>query len=234
MAHDVTSYPASIDVFDAAVAAVSRGISPKESDRFNKLQTAMVATQTKLDAAFVPDNLTIVAGSVDYDATMQSVTGTFGAPVVPVAGDLAIHLRGVNVVVVDTASFALASGVGGIWEWAVALGDEGTAATTGVKSTFRMSRAVLLNTGNLGLRLSCNTASTSGIVTVDVKRGGVTILSTLLTLDINERTSLTAAVPVVITTPGRTLLDDEEITVEVTIAGTGTKGLKMLMRGVIS
>ena len=115
------------------------------------------------------------------------------------------------------------TGVGAPWEWAAAIGDETTAATTGTaKVTFRMPRNVTLNAGNAGLRLSCNTVSSSGLPTVDIKRNGTTILSTLLTLDASEKSSLTAATAVVITTAGRSLVDDDEITIDLTVAGTGT------------
>ena len=50
--------------------------------------------------------------------------------------------------------------------------------------------------------------------TVDIKESGVSILSTLLTIDAAEKTSTTAATPVVIS--DYELADDNEITVDVT------------------
>lgn len=62
MADDATSYPGSIDTFGAATTGISRSVAPKESDRFNKLQTAMVAVQTKLNASQPLDSdLTAIA-----------------------------------------------------------------------------------------------------------------------------------------------------------------------------
>lgn len=77
---------------------------------------------------------------------------------------------------------------------------------------------------------SLDTASTSGVVTIDVKVGGTSRLSTLLTIDANESTSYTAATPAVISNPVFT--KGELVTVSITTAGTGAKGLKFGIRGV--
>lgn len=75
------------------------------------------------------------------------------------------------------------------------------------------------------------TPQTSGtIFTADIKKNGVSILSTLITIDNGERTSKTAAIPPVISTSA--LTDDDVITVDVTQIGDGTaKGLKILIKG---
>lgn len=113
----------------------------------------------------------------------------------------------------------------------VAASDETTDITDGVaKITFRMPAAVTLNAGDAGVRASLNTVSSSGIPTIDINEGGVSILSTLLTIDVSEKTSLDAAVPVVISDV--TLADDAEITIDIDIAGTGAKGLKVALIGV--
>ena len=77
---------------------------------------------------------------------------------------------------------------------------------------------------------SLDTASTSGVVTLDVKVGGVSRLSTLLTIDANESTSYTAAVPAVISNAEFT--KGQLVVVSITTAGTGAKGLKFGIRGV--
>lgn len=107
----------------------------------------------------------------------------------------------------------------------LACSDETTAITTGVKTTYRMPYAFTLT----GVRSNINTVSSSGLVTVDIKEGGSTILSTLLSIDASEKTSTTAATPAVISDAA--LADDAEITVEVTAAGTGAKGLKVWLIG---
>jgi hypothetical protein len=109
----------------------------------------------------------------------------------------------------------------------IAVGDETTAITTGTAIiSFRMLRDRLLD----GLRITLNTASSSGIVTVDVNVNGATILSTKLTIDVSELTSKTAAVPAVLTTAS--IADDALVTIDIDVAGTGAAGLKahFLMR----
>lgn len=108
----------------------------------------------------------------------------------------------------------------------IAVGDETTAITTGTsKVTFRMPYAFTI----LEVRASLNTASSSGIPTVDINEGGTSILSTKLTIDANEKTSTTAATAAVIS--DSTLADDAEMTIDIDVAGTGAKGLKVVLIG---
>jgi len=103
---------------------------------------------------------------------------------------------------------------------------ESTTLTTGTaKRTFRMPFAFTLT----GVRASVSTVSSSGLPTVDINEGGTTILSTKLTIDANEYTSTTAATAAVIS--DASLADDAEITIDIDVAGTGAKGLKVYMYG---
>jgi hypothetical protein len=79
------------------------------------------------------------------------------------------------------------------------------------------------------VRASLNTVSSSGIPTVDINEGGVSILSTKLTIDASEKTSTTAATAAVIS--DATLADDAEMTIDIDVAGTGAKGLKVILIG---
>ena len=54
---------------------------------------------------------------------------------------------------------------------------------------------------------------------------GVSMFSTPITIDANETTSETAAVPAVLSTTA--LADDDVITVDIDSAGTGAVGLKL-------
>ena len=109
----------------------------------------------------------------------------------------------------------------------IALSDETTALTTGTsKTTFRLPFAC--RTTRIP-RINLNTVSSSGLVTVDIKKNGSTIFSTLLTIDVSEKTSVTATTPCVLTTSPTTFDDDDEITVDITVAGTGAKGLKLTL-----
>lgn len=110
---------------------------------------------------------------------------------------------------------------------AVAVSDETTAITTGTaKVTFRMPYAMTLQS----VRSNLNTASSSGLPTVDIKQGGTSVLSTLLSIDASAKTSVGATTPAVISTSS--LTDDAEITIDITVAGTGAKGLKIYLIGI--
>ena len=110
---------------------------------------------------------------------------------------------------------------------AVVISDETTAITTGsAKVTFRMPHAMTVT----AVRASLTTASSSGIPTFDINEGGVSILSTKLTIDANEKTSTTAATPTVISDPN--LADDAEITIDIDVAGTGATGAKIYLIGI--
>ena len=117
---------------------------------------------------------------------------------------------------------------GGDGDFQVAISDETTAiATSATARTFRMPWAMTLQ----DLRLSLITAQTSGTaVTVTVSQNGTTILSTSLTIDNTEKTSLTAAVPVVISNTA--LLDDAIIVIGVTVGDGTAIGGKVTFKGV--
>lgn len=105
----------------------------------------------------------------------------------------------------------------------VACSDETTALTTGsAKVTFRMPFDFTL----AAVRASVTTAPTGSVLTVDVNKGGTSILSTKLTIDATEKTSTTAATPAVMN--DTSLTDDAEITIDIdgvgsTVAGAGLK-----------
>ena len=108
----------------------------------------------------------------------------------------------------------------------IALSDETTAITTGTsKVTMRAPFALTLTQIP---RASVNTASSSGLPTVDIKVGGTTILgANKLSIDASEKTSTTAATATTLATSN--IADDAEITFDITVAGTGAKGLKVTL-----
>jgi hypothetical protein len=108
----------------------------------------------------------------------------------------------------------------------IAASDEVTPIAAGTaKVTFRMPYAFVLQQ----VRASLTTASTSGLVTVDINEAGTSILSTKLTVDANEKSSTTAATPAVISDSA--LLNDAEITIDIDAAGTNAAGLKVYLIG---
>lgn len=105
----------------------------------------------------------------------------------------------------------------------IPVSDEATPLTVGTaKLTFRMPYAFTLT----GVRASVTTAPTGAAIQVDINEGGASILSTKLTIDATEKSSVTAATPAVIS--DASLADDAEITIDIdvvgsTIAGAGLK-----------
>lgn len=100
-------------------------------------------------------------------------------------------------------------------------------AAGGDKVKFRMPHALEITE----IRASLSTASSVGTVEVDINEGGATILSTKLTIDAGETTSVTAATPVVIS--DTTLADNAEISIDIDNAGTSADaiGLKVYIIG---
>lgn len=104
----------------------------------------------------------------------------------------------------------------------LACSDLSTALTTGTNNAYcRSPKAFRLGE----VRGSLLVASTSGLVTVNVKKNGVSIFSTQLTFDVNEKTTTTAATAAVLTSTPLSIAADDEISVDIVGAGTGAKGL---------
>lgn len=95
-----------------------------------------------------------------------------------------------------------------------------------VVGTFKgYARALRAASSILGVRASLSTAQTSGsIFTIDININGASILSTKLTIDNGEKTSVTAATPAVLSSSSWS--SDDEISADVDQVGDGTaKGL---------
>lgn len=151
--------------------------------------------------------------------------------VAAISGKQDTLVSGTNLKTVNGSSL-LGSGniviAGGVQRIPVACSDETTALTAGAaKITFRMQAFTLS-----GVAASLTTAQASGsILTIDINVGGVSILSTKLTIDNTEKTSTTAAVPAVISSGN--IPEDAEITIDIDQIGDGTaKGLKVYFIGV--
>jgi hypothetical protein len=103
--------------------------------------------------------------------------------------------------------------------------DTSNITVSSARASFRAPSAMTLTSVP---RASLNVASTSGIVNVDIKVAGTTILgSNKLTIDAAEKTSTTAATPTTYVTTS--VADDAEISVDILSAGTGAKGLKITL-----
>ena len=110
----------------------------------------------------------------------------------------------------------------------VALSDESTAITTGTaKVTMRAPFAMSITSIP---RASVNTVSSSGDPTVDINVGGTSILgANKLSIDASEKTSTTATTATTLASNPTSISDDAEITFDIDVAGTGAKGLKVIL-----
>lgn len=112
----------------------------------------------------------------------------------------------------------------------IAASDETTPLVVSVAMTFRMPYAFTLSKIKASLTTAQATDGAGGIFTIDVKEGGSSVFSTLLTIDNTHKTSATATTPAVISDPA--LADDAEMTIEITQIGDGTAaGLKVYLIG---
>jgi hypothetical protein len=112
----------------------------------------------------------------------------------------------------------------------VAASDESTALETGDgKVTFRMPHAVRITE----VRASVVTAPVGSAITVDITKNGVSILSTLLTIDDGEKSSVTATVRAVLNAAVADCADDDEISINIDQVGSSTAGagLKVAIKG---
>lgn len=110
----------------------------------------------------------------------------------------------------------------------IPISDFTTNLTTGTaKATFRMPGAFTVTE----VRAYVTTQQTAGsILQFDINESGTSILSTKLTIDNNESTSVTAATPAVIS--DASIADNAEITIDIDTVGTaGAKGAGVIIMG---
>jgi hypothetical protein len=113
----------------------------------------------------------------------------------------------------------------------VAVSDETTPLSAGNgKVTFHMPFDFTLNEVFAGLTTVQAGSGAGGIVTVDVNEAGASILSTKITIDNGEETSLTAAIPPVFS--DTELAKGAKVTIDIDQIGDGSaKGLKVYLNG---
>lgn len=178
-------------------------------------------TQPELDdgTGTSPREWTVAWVKAAVDTFVNALGTVLGTKATPVAADkvMLFNSQSADDPVVTPVSFFTFLPIQG------AVSDETTALAVGTgKLTYRMPCAFVLT----GVRASVTTAPTGSTLIVDINEGGASILSTKLSIDATEKTSVTAAVPAVISDPN--LADDAEITIDIdqigsTIAGAGLK-----------
>lgn len=113
--------------------------------------------------------------------------------------------------------------------WAIAMSGESTIISTGAaKTTLRFPYGFELTETPIA---AVTSASTSGVVTVDINDDGSSIFpGNKLTIDANETDSTTAAAVATISVPTR-IAGGSIVTFDIDTAGTNAKGLKVYMLG---
>lgn len=176
-----------------------------------------LTSETGIKTLTVSDNLTL---SADFTGAAGDITsGTFADARIS-ESSVTQHESALTI-----ASSQLTGVVASV---SIAASDETTDLTTGTaKATFRMPFALTLTE----VRASVTTAPVGSTIEVDLNEGGVSILSTVISIDANEKTSTTAATPPVISDSN--LADDAEITVDLDQVGSTTAGagLKIYLIG---
>ena len=77
------------------------------------------------------------------------------------------------------------------------------------------------------VKASVSTAPTGANIEVDINEAGVSVLSTILSIDAGEETSDTAAIPAVISDSA--LADDAEITIDADQVGSTVAGVFLIV-----
>jgi hypothetical protein len=112
----------------------------------------------------------------------------------------------------------------------IACGDETTALAVGTgKVTFRMPHGFNLS----AVRASVTSAPTGQALIVDINEAGASLLSTKLSIDAGEKSSVTAATAAVISDAA--IADDAEITIDIDQVGSAVAGagLKVYLIGTV-
>lgn len=108
--------------------------------------------------------------------------------------------------------------------------DNSTFATGDGKFIFAIP-SDLNNTELQSAEAYVTTVSSSGLPTVQIRNvtGAVDMLSTRITIDVSEFTSYTAAAPSVVNAANAEVATGDLIAVDVDVAGTGAKGLGVIL-----
>jgi hypothetical protein len=152
-------------------------------------------------------------------ATYNSGTQTIGVTVGTTAGTVA---AGNDARIVGLAARTLQL---------MASDPNGAPLTTGTGKVYWTAPIDLNGYKIAAVQASVTTQSTAGLPTVQLTNvtTAAAVLSTPATIDINESTSYTAATPAVVNAANSTVSTGNQLRVDVTTAGTGTKGLSVLV-----
>jgi hypothetical protein len=107
----------------------------------------------------------------------------------------------------------------------------GNAITTGDGKAFFTVPVSLNGCNIIDVDASLTTASTSGTPTIQIRNvtDSQDVLSTRITVDANEKTSYTASTQPVINTSYDDVSTGDQLAVDIDVAGTGAKGLSVIL-----
>lgn len=221
-------------LFRSSGNTIARSITVPASKRLfavqngGSFQLSVIRGSTTVGVAAGRSAILFSDGTTNGLAIIAGGVGGIGAT------DVAYNNSGTGLLSTDVqgAINELAAATVGAQCIAIACGDETTPATTGTAVvTFRMPYAFTVQGVRASLTTAQATSGGGGLFTVDINEGGVSILSTKLTIDNTEKTSVTAATPPVIS--DASLADDAEITIDIDQIGDSTAaGLKIYLIGV--
>lgn len=228
-----------LDAGDVGALPAVTPAQPSAIDGDEVIVTQKGSTYVSITAQQIADYAALGAGTVtsvngDTGAVVLDATDVGATPAVSVAGGQPSSLDGNELLVIQKSSVYVQvttqqiANLSAPQTIAVACSDETTALTTGTaKVTFHMPFAFALTEVMAGL----TTVQTSGSTfTVDVNEAGTSILTTKITIDNAEETSLTAAASPVLS--DTLLAKGAKITVDIDQLGDGTaKGLKVYLVG---
>ena len=127
----------------------------------------------------------------------------------------------------------------GAWTWgdngyktvSIKVFDDATAVAIGDGKFHFFVPATLTGMNLVAVSASVSTVSSSGLPTIQIHNltDASDMLSTLLTIDANEKHSKDAATPAVINAAEDDVVTGDELRIDVDVAGTGTKGLTVDM-----
>ena len=174
-------------------------------------ESITVPTLTVTQTFISPGSSTTIIGIVALATSAETTTGTDATKAITPDGLAGSDYgkRIIEVIVIDSAT-------------ALAVGDG--------KAYFFIPSE--LNGYNLVDADACvNTVSSSGLPTIQIANvtDAVDMLSTKITIDVSEKTSYTAATQPVIDTAKDDVVTGDELRIDLDVAGTGTKGLAVIL-----
>jgi hypothetical protein len=173
---------------------------------------------------------TIAAGGVAADAIWDTKGDLAAATGADTAAKLAAGANGYRLQA-DSSQTTGLKWVAPSKEWALKIVDDATVVTTGEDKVHIFLPASVNGYNLTAVFAGVSTVSSSGAPSIGIRNvtDSVEMLTTNLTIDATEKTSATAAAAAVIDTAHDDVATGDELSVDVDTAGTGAKGLQVVL-----